>query len=301
MKRDDTDRLVVYFQRIRDCYPDLEARTTHLTDGGEFNDILIVNDELIFRFPRFSDGLERLRVEVATLGAIQGCVSLPVPNPVYVSQDMQTVDVAFLGYHVLSGELLRDHLETARAKAARQQLARQLATFLLELHRFPTKAVKSKVPMHDCDRREALPVLFESIREHLYPHMRPDACDAVTNQFDVFLNAPTSFGYEQVLKHGDLGPGNILVDPQTLTITGIIDFGSAGLDDPAVDLGHISFWGESLLGKPFVRQLYDDYGMSELLLSRVRFYKVMIALMVALGGVQSGDREAFELALGQFM
>jgi len=38
-----------------------------------------------------------------------------------------------------------------------------------------------------------------------------------------------------VLRYGDFGTGNILYDPQTLTISGIIDFGFAGLGDGALD------------------------------------------------------------------
>ena len=91
------------------------------------------------------------------------------------------------------------------------------------------------------------------------------------------------------------------MDAQTGAIRGVIDFGSAGLDDPAIDLGFVSFWGASFLGKPFVEQLYDRYGMSASLARRVRFFESMIALLVALGGLQSGDREAFELGLGPFM
>jgi aminoglycoside 2''-phosphotransferase len=298
---DDTDRLAVYLQRIRASYSDLEAKTTRLVDAGEFNDILIINEQIIFRFPTSPDGMWRLKVEVAVLGAMQEYISVPIPNPIYVSEDMETVGVAFMGYRMVPGEPLMNHLETLRAKGGHRQLAGQLAAFLRELHTFPVKSAGLEVPAHDRGRREALPELYQSFREHLYPHMRADARDLVTHQFDTFLSNPASFDYEQVLRHGDLGPGNILLDPQRGTISGIIDFGSAGLDDPATDLGFVSFWGASLLGRPFVEQLHSDYPVTESLLSRIRFFEVMIAMMIALEGLQRGERETFEMGLGQFM
>jgi hypothetical protein len=92
-----------------------------------------------------------------------------------------------------------------------------------------------------------------------------------------------------------------LRDGWTGAVRGVIDFGSAGLDDPAIDLGFVSFWGASFLGRSFVEQLYDRYGIPASLLRRVRFFKTMIALLIALGGLQSGDRKTFELGLGPFM
>jgi aminoglycoside 2''-phosphotransferase len=292
----------VYLQRVRDLYPGLEAGTTRLIDEGEFNDILIVDNTLIFRFPRSPDGIERLRIEVALLEAIQEHVSLPIPNPSFISEDMETVGMAFMGYRMLSGEPLRDHLNAFKAEAACRHLAGQLATFLRELHDFPVEAVGLELPVQDRGRREALPGTYEHVRQHLYPHMRLDARDLIAEQFGAFLEDPSSLYYERAIKHGDLGPGNILLDPETLSGSGILDFGSAGLDDPAVDLGLVSFWGESLLGsKSFVEQLYDTYPVVEPLLRRVRFYKVMIPLWVALGALQSNDREAFKVALAPYV
>jgi hypothetical protein len=52
---------------------------------------------------------------------------------------------------------------------------------------------------------------------------------------------------------------------------------------------------------PFVEQLHSDYPVTESLLSRIRFFEALIAMMIALGGLQPGERETFEIGLGQFM
>ncbi|MBN1579934.1 MAG: phosphotransferase [Anaerolineae bacterium] len=291
----------VYLTEIRDLVPNLDIKTACLSDEGAFNDILNVNDTFIFKFPRSPDGIERLKTQAGLLEAIQGHVSLPIPSPHFVSEDMQTVGAAFIGYRILSGEPLHNHLDLFYTEAASRRLANQLATFLRDLHDFPTDSVGQILPVHDQQRREALPGTFRRVRESLYPYMRLDAQTLVTAQFDAFLNDPGSLDYGIAIKHGDLGPGNILVDPQAREICGIIDFGSAGLDDPAVDLGFISLWGEAFLHKSFVRLVYDSYGASEPLLRRVRFYKLVIALWVALDALQGQDQETFKMALGPYM
>lgn len=54
-----------------------------------------------------------------------------------------------------------------------------------------------------------------------------------------------SFAHSPCLIHGDLAPYHVLHDPQSGRLTGVLDFGVAGLGDPAVDLGCLlAGWGE---------------------------------------------------------
>jgi aminoglycoside 2''-phosphotransferase len=255
---------------------------------------------LVFRFPRSADGVQRLQVELTALDTIKGGVSLPVPDPAFVGKDTQTPGKAFLGYQKVPGEPLSDHVDALRAGPAFEQVAAQLATFVRELHAVPTNAVQG-LPIHDEVRREQLPVLHEQIREDLYPRMRPDARDQVTGEFERFSSDRQSLTYARAIKHGDLTPGNVLVDPQDLRVSGIIDFGSAGLDDPAVDLGVVAFWGAATFGDGFVERFLDTYAIAEPLLGRVRFYRVMIALSVGLEGLLGEDRETFDFAMASYV
>ncbi|QNS03023.1 aminoglycoside phosphotransferase family protein [Streptomyces xanthii] len=62
---------------------------------------------------------------------------------------------------------------------------------------------------------------------------------AATALWQDALDAPAWTGPD-VWLHADLEPGNVLVDPETGRLTAVIDFGCAGLGDPAVDL--IAAW-----------------------------------------------------------
>lgn len=295
----ETPKSTVLLQRVQAICPELEAQTARLLEGGITNDVLIVDEAYVFLFPRTAGGVERLKSALVVLRALQGHTSVPVPDPQFISPDLNAVGKAFFGYRMLSGDPLRQHL-AAIGQGDSRQLADQLALFLRELHTFPIQALSGDLPAHDQGRREALPALHENIRRHLYPHMRPDAQEMVSGRFDAFLGVPSGGSYRLAIKHGDLGPGNILVDPQTLAVSGVIDFGSTGLDDPAVDLGFVSFWGTAYLGEAFVDRLLASYGASEALLERLRFYETVIALSVALEGLQSDDQETLEFGLARY-
>lgn len=301
MEVNDTRLQTAYLQQISARYPNLEIKSVHLVDKGEFNDILIVNEELIFRFPRSVDGIERLKVEIAILNAIQERIPLAVPNPSFVSEDMQTVGAVFMGYPLIPGEPLKDHLETLKRSGGCEEMAMQLSLFLKELHNFPVEIIGADLPICDRGRRAYLPKMYEDVRQHLYSYIRSDARDLITDQFDSFLGDSNNFNYTRAIKHGDIGPGNILFNSEVQAISGVIDFGSAGLDDPAIDLGLVALWGEDELGESFVEQFNEGYNITESLLRRVQFFKMMIALWVALGGVQSDNHEMVRMGLKSYM
>lgn len=45
-----------------------------------------------------------------------------------------------------------------------------------------------------------------------------------------------------VLVHGDIAPQNLMADPSGGALTGIVDWGDAALDDPAVDFAKLPLW-----------------------------------------------------------
>src|SRR5437868_6414084 len=94
------DRLRRYARRIHVAYPDVAVATVLLIDHGQNNDIVVVDEDLIFRFPRYVGGITQLEREVGILRAIQNRVPLPVPNPLYSSFTPRTVGQVFMGYYL---------------------------------------------------------------------------------------------------------------------------------------------------------------------------------------------------------
>jgi aminoglycoside 2''-phosphotransferase len=292
------DKREAYIRNIQTAYPDFEVATATLNDQGQNNDVLVVNGAFIFRFPKYPTPqvIAQLRRETAILRGIQGRVPLEVPNPTYVQLDAESPGKTFVGYRKVPGEpLWRDTFHALRADV-QDQLAMQLGRFLGALHGIPARdVVGSDLPI--ADTREEWRDIYHRIREKLFIYMRPTARDEVRAHFETFLDDASRWEREPVLKHGDFGPSNILFDPEQGKIKGIIDFGGAGLGDPAYDFaGLLSGYGET-----FVQQCTDVYPDMRTFTDRVHFYRGTFALLEALFGVENGDQAAFEAGIVSYL
>ncbi|WP_054973653.1 phosphotransferase family protein [Paenibacillus sp. A3] len=218
----------LYMETLRHYCPELPLRVVEAIESGQNNDVLLVNGEWIFRFPKYVEGIERLRYEVGLLNTVKERVSIPVPAPAKWNLQSERVGNVFVGYPRIPGEPLLDgqwnELESAGVPMVRG-IARQLAAFLNELHRIPADALGESGPEYDGYREWS--DLFERIRAKLYPHMNRDAQRWTERHFASFLGNGSNFRIVPVLVHGDLGGSNILYDPRRREISGILDFGSS--------------------------------------------------------------------------
>jgi aminoglycoside 2''-phosphotransferase len=178
--------------------------------------------------------------------------------------------------------------------ACKAQTAHQIGKFLYGLH------TTTLAPEPDWEIPQTLaPVTRErwlDIRQHVtekvYPLLLKHQVQWAESVFDSVLTDPETFNYVPTLIHGDLAPYHILFDGAK--ITGIIDFGVAGLGDPALDIGTlIGVYGES-----FVRQMSTEYPGLKALLPRARFYAQSIEIQWVLLGLETGESFWFTAHLG---
>jgi aminoglycoside phosphotransferase (APT) family kinase protein len=65
------------------------------------------------------------------------------------------------------------------------------------------------------------------------------------NQTTLPVPNPALQNFPIALRHGDFGTGNVLYDPHSLDLTGVIDFGFSGLGNPAIDIAALSTLGDT--------------------------------------------------------
>jgi aminoglycoside 2''-phosphotransferase len=109
------------------------------------------------------------------------------------------------------------------------------------------------------------------------------------------LNDPEQFNYRPALRHGDFGPNNILYDEAAQSISGIIDFDSLAVGDPALDAGAILS-----LGEDFFQRMCQTYPHLAILRGRAEFYRSTYALQEALHGLRHGLPAAFEAGIAEY-
>ena len=120
-----------YIHAIQDVYSDFRVENVQFNQNVQFNDILMVNGERIFRFPKTPREAAKLVRETALLRSLQSHVALPIPDPIYRSKETSSIGQVFMGYRLLPGEpLWPATLSTLQEEV--QHLADQLATFQLD-------------------------------------------------------------------------------------------------------------------------------------------------------------------------
>lgn len=280
---------------IRRAYPELPiASARPLDHDGQYSDILVVNENLIFRFPRYSDTFGPVATEALVLRAVRGALPLAVPDPRWVCTAGDEPGDVFIGYPLIAGRpLWRRDFQRADA-AFRRAWARQLGEFLHALHGAPLGDLPMALPLQDT--AEDWRVLFAEVSELLLAAMRPDARRRVRRMFERVLADDALLRFTPALRHGDFGPGNWLYEPESGRISGVIDFGFAGLGDPATDLAAVA-----TLGRAFLADLNEIYGADEATLTRADLIRATFALQEAVHGAKHGDGEAYESGMEEYI
>jgi len=291
----ETNELVSYEKRIREIAPEigidprtLSRESLTLNQEGLLNDVVIVNNELVFRFPKADYAFKQLKVEARILRLLQNHITLQIPAPIYESNDV-------LAYRLIPGEALRHDLLLRLAESDQQAIADQLAQFLKELHKFPVAEADFEIPPADALMKyEGWLRVYERIREKVVPLLLPHLRDWITEHFESYLADKKNFEYVLKLVDTDIPPYHILFDRKLRRINGVIDFGCAGLGDPAIDFGVLIYnYGES-----FVTRLYRVYPEAVSFLRRARFYASAQEVRWLLTGIERNDPMWFGVHVG---
>lgn len=284
-------------RNIQLVYSDLSIEDFYTNEIGQNNDVLIVNHSLVFRFPKYKNGIIQLRRETEILKYIKDIVSTPIPNPIYEAFGELEPGKAFTGYKLIDGvPLWKESLIGIKSVEMMKGLAVQLVSFLVELHSISGEKVRRDLNLKVRNPREEMYKLYDKIQTKLFPYIREDAQKEVSQSFETFLEGKSFSNLDITLIHGDFGASNILWDPETSRISGIIDFGGSGLGDPAYDFAGIL----SSYGREFFDMCMNLYPNGDEISERVKFYKSTFALQEALHGIENGDREAFESGIQDY-
>jgi aminoglycoside 2''-phosphotransferase len=162
------------------------------------------------------------------------------------------------------------------------KIARELAVFLKQFHEIPASELeKNKIAQSDVNRtREVWLKLFENAEKELFSLMMPHVRKSVAEHFAPVLADEKFMDYRPQLINGDIAPYHIIFDREQRQINGIIDFGTAGIGDPAADFACIIYnYGES-----FLEKMAKSYPEIKNAVDRARFWAGTLPLQWALSG-----------------
>ena len=281
---------------LRGFFPDISEGDVEFIYHGTYN-VFEVKGEWIFRFPDSSllneDGYELISYEHEVLQALGPHVTLEVPKYEHVSEDPE---VPFAGYRKIPGVSLSTCFDRTKKKS-REEMAEKLGGFLSELHspevyeayaeRWPTEFTGEAF-------KEYWEGYYALIQERVSPTLDEEKRAWVTSLFSDYLGDDENFAFEPRVVHGDFDTSNIIVDPETLAVNGIIDFEETGLWDPAADL---LFFGE---GHDFIDMIMEAYTQptGPNLEGRMRFLYNRMPLIYVSTGIELEYSEMVDAGLG---
>ncbi|WP_246629251.1 phosphotransferase family protein [Mesobacillus maritimus] len=228
-----------YIEHIKQVYPDLVIVDSYLNGLGQNNDVLIINNSLVFRFPKYENGISPLIQEAALLKYLKNIISISIPHPTYYSFKRLEPGNVFAGYNLIKGEpFWKESLEKIESPEMISNLASQLVGFLTELHSVSEEKVRNALNLQPNHPKVEMTELFEKIQTKLFPYIRKEAQNEINHSFETLING-ILLNVKTTLIHGDFGSSNILWTPENRRISGIIDFGGSGIGDPAYDFAGI--------------------------------------------------------------
>ncbi len=214
----------------------LQVESIRFFGEGFDNIVYLINDAIIFRFPRREMGIDLINNEIKVLPYIAKHVSFRFSYPQFIGQPTKEYPYAFAGYPIIQGPALNHFWPD---KIDLTQVASELGTWLRELHQIaPLKSHRELFG----DR--------QLWRVHL--PSRQERCLAMLSQYGSYFEQ-SGFdinSLKQILKHftalqftvdkscylhGDIYCKHVIIDDE-LHLRGLIDWGDCHIGHPGIDV-----------------------------------------------------------------
>ncbi|WP_433242675.1 aminoglycoside phosphotransferase family protein [Streptosporangium sp. CA-135522] len=224
MHADETDHDVPLVRRLVAAqfpqWADLPVES--FDSSGTDNAIYRLGDDMAVRLPRRPGSAAQVEKDLRWLPRLAPLLPVPIPVPLGAGKPVEGHPLPWSVYRWLDGEN-----PSADCLTEPSLLAKDLAEFVTAFRRIdlpdgPPAYRGGPLAVLDAPTRAAIDELRGTVDT-----------DAATAAWETALKAPEWAG-PPVWIHSDLMPGNLLVVQGRLS--GVIDFGTAGVGDPACDL-----------------------------------------------------------------
>jgi len=218
---------------LHDTFPMLSAITPIRVLGAGFRNVTVETAEgLVFRVGRNAEAIKGHLMEAHLLPALAPHIPVAIPRPSWHAGPSPRFPFGVLGYPVLPGASFSPRFLT---DSVLDGLAIAVARFLVALHRFPVSEALARCGPQPQERWARLELMRDVTLPALRSSLSADEYARIVRWWEDVFTDDTLRNTTPVLCHGDLWYENILIDPNTAELVGVVDFENAALADPAQD------------------------------------------------------------------
>lgn len=240
-----------YTKLIKEHFPEVAVDNPKLITKGWDNNVVILDDKFVFRFPKREKYFDRFKAEVQLLRYLAPKMPVLVPDYQYTPDDL-----SFGGYKMIPGIEMTPGVFNKFTDSQKKVVAEQLGKFLSVMH--DTSVEKAKNFGFEEEEegywwsRNHTEQTLKGLREKVFPKLSKEEINWIEYQFAQYLSL--SFDFEITVIHSDLVDDHIFVNPEKGKVTGVIDFADTEFSDPALDFAEMWHYGEQ-----FPQQVLCNY------------------------------------------
>lgn len=192
------------------------------------NDVFIINDRYVFRFPRVEQTKKHLKHEIDFLKFLKNRVAIKVPQYIFVSKNFD-----FAGYKIIQGDALSPSVFKSINKKNKEKVIDELITFINAFHSINLDEFTRYNPFTKEYFISIETRIEKELREKLFPKLTKNEIEMIKKFYEeskkYIQNIPT-----YCPTHGDLYAYNVIWNKNTSEV-GVIDFSDYMITDPARD------------------------------------------------------------------
>jgi fructose-1,6-bisphosphatase/inositol monophosphatase family enzyme/aminoglycoside phosphotransferase (APT) family kinase protein len=218
-----------------------QVATIQAIKSGYVNDVYIVDEQHVFRFPKNEASREILLFEVEVLRKLEGHTRLAVPIVEHVESDGSWAQFSYIQGKQYDPQTIRSLTQDEKTR-----FASDIAKFLFDMNavvpREWMKAAIAGLPINRKDDATYYTELLELGRKNNNPyvqHYHEYHERLMRSHREVFTG-------EEIVIHGDLHSGNFVFNEEN-QLTGIYDFGDAMLHTVYFELRQMYQFGDDVV------------------------------------------------------
>ncbi len=215
-------------------WPNLSINSIVFLDQGQDNIVFLVNNNLIFRFAKHEEADFWLQHENRFLPVLHKKLNIEIPCPIYFGKPTTWNQFHFHGYKKLDGNPL---YKIYLPDGAMQRCVIALAQSLQRLHSIKKLEALTMGALTQAYDKTKFDIVWPILQQRIDQLKKQNILDLDDDFIATLANKAAGIFFDENLSclvHGDLDMRHLLIQDQELT--GIIDWGDAGINHPVIDL-----------------------------------------------------------------